>query len=321
MVIANPIYDVVFKRLMENKSSARYLIETLIEEPIEDLQVKPQEFTKTIFSKEEEQQEVQQMLTVYRLDYIATIKTPGGYKKVLIEVQKAHHLVDAMRFRNYLGDQYKKEDDVQSSRGTVTIALPIITIYLLGFRLPNIDSAAVKAAHQYIDLITRKVLTQKNEFIERLTHEAYFVQMPLIDGKLSSRLEKVLSVFEQRYFLNENGALKEYRHDIDEPEIKNMLTILNHAGADPEKRKEIEDEIEAWRIISANMKGREKFLEEQLEIIENDNAKKTLALEEKTRELELKSNEILEKNQALLEKDKALEMLRLEMEALRRNMK
>ena len=37
MLIANPIYDSVFKRLMENKRSARFFIETLTGEKIEKL--------------------------------------------------------------------------------------------------------------------------------------------------------------------------------------------------------------------------------------------------------------------------------------------
>jgi hypothetical protein len=45
MIIANPIYDVVFKRLMENERAAKFFIGTLIGETIESLEAKPQEFT------------------------------------------------------------------------------------------------------------------------------------------------------------------------------------------------------------------------------------------------------------------------------------
>jgi hypothetical protein len=40
MVIANPIYDVVFKKLMENDSIAKFFIGTILEQNIEDLKVK-----------------------------------------------------------------------------------------------------------------------------------------------------------------------------------------------------------------------------------------------------------------------------------------
>ena len=45
MVIANPIYDVVFKRLMEDNRIAKFFIGTLLEQVIESVEVQPQEFT------------------------------------------------------------------------------------------------------------------------------------------------------------------------------------------------------------------------------------------------------------------------------------
>jgi hypothetical protein len=45
MVIANPIYDMVFKRLMENRRVARFFIETLIGEQVEEIAMVPQEYT------------------------------------------------------------------------------------------------------------------------------------------------------------------------------------------------------------------------------------------------------------------------------------
>ena len=104
MVIANPIYDVVFKRMMENEKVAKFFIGTLLEQTIETVQIKPQEFTFT---------DELAGISVFRLDFIATIKTDKGeFKKILIEIQKAKNQIDLMRFRNYLAEQYKKEDIV-----------------------------------------------------------------------------------------------------------------------------------------------------------------------------------------------------------------
>ena len=87
MLIANPIYDTVFKRMMENERVAKFFISTLLEQTIEAIEVKPQEFTYT---------DELAGLAVFRLDFIATIKTETGeYKKVLIEIQKAKNPVRA----------------------------------------------------------------------------------------------------------------------------------------------------------------------------------------------------------------------------------
>lgn len=47
MVIANPIYEVVFKKMMGNDKVAKFFIGTLLEQTIETVEVKPQEFTYT----------------------------------------------------------------------------------------------------------------------------------------------------------------------------------------------------------------------------------------------------------------------------------
>ena len=81
MIIANPIYDVVFKKIMENERVAKFFIGTLLEQTIETVEVKPQEFTY-----------IDELagLAVFRLDFIATIKTETGeQKKVLIVAIKS----------------------------------------------------------------------------------------------------------------------------------------------------------------------------------------------------------------------------------------
>jgi hypothetical protein len=106
MVIANPIYDTVFKKLMENERVAKFFVGTLMDEIIEDIKVMPQEFTY---------RNSLDIMTIFRLDFIATIKTKEGtFKKILIEIQKGRNVKDLMRFRNYLAEQYKKEDLIDS---------------------------------------------------------------------------------------------------------------------------------------------------------------------------------------------------------------
>ena len=269
MVIANPIYDVVFKQLMQETRIAKFFIETLIEETIEELEPKPQEFKRKWEVKDEIDPEILKTFTVYRLDYIATIKTASGaYKKVLIEVQKARNSIDVSRFRNYLADQYKLEDEVDTPQGRQKKALPIITIYLLGFKLANIPSAAVKISRNYFDLISRTVIDTPNEFIEQLTHDTYVVQMERIDSKLNTRLEQLLSIFEQRYFLDGKGVIKDYTHQPEDPHVKKMLDILHYAGSTPEGRKDIEEEIELWRTIEGG--NRNQFLAMNDKIIEQE---------------------------------------------------
>ncbi|MBF0546459.1 MAG: hypothetical protein HQM08_18580 [Candidatus Riflebacteria bacterium] len=313
MIIANPIYDVVFKRLMEDKKIARFFIETLIGETITDIQVKPQEFTFYREIKETDDprklEEIREKiyglfgLSVYRLDFIATIKTSDNqFKKVLIEIQKAKKAVDLMRFRNYLGDQYKKTDEIETDDGKVQEALPIRTIYLLGFELAEIDTSLVKVERQYIDLIDHKILDQKSPFIEKLSHDCFVVQLPRIKPRLKTRIEKLLSVFEQANFLDNQEIIKDYPYVIDEEVIKSMIDLLHHAGTDPAEKKELEKEQEALRVFEDATKD----LEKQLNEISKKLIEKEIALSEKDKALSEKDKALSEKDKALSEKDKDL---------------
>ena len=51
--IANPLYDVVFKRLMENERISRYFIETFIDEEIESITMVAQESTPVLRAETE----------------------------------------------------------------------------------------------------------------------------------------------------------------------------------------------------------------------------------------------------------------------------
>ena len=259
MVIANPIYDVVFKRLMENEKVAKFFISTLLEQTIETIEVKPQEFTYT-----------NELIgvAIFRLDFIATIKTKSGeVKKVLIEIQKAKNLIDIMRFRNYLALQYGKEDDVQGEK----VILPITTIYILGFKLPEILSPCLKVERNYKDLINNSLIETKSDFIEKLTHDSYVVQVQRITGRYQTKLDKLLSLFEQANFIDDRKIVKDFTHEIDNEDIKLLADILHYSGTDKVERKKLEVEQEAWRTIDAMTENlREKFIKQSEEIAEKD---------------------------------------------------
>ena len=282
MVIANPLYDVVFKKMMENERVAKFFIGTLLEQVIETVEVKPQEFTY-----------VDELagLSVFRLDFVATIKTETGeYKKVLIEIQKAKKQIDLMRsggvpLRNYLAEQYKRKDKINDEN----VVLPITTIYILGFKLPEIESSCIKVERNYKDLIEKRIIDTKSEFVEKLTHDwaanrSFIVQVERISDRYQTKLDKLLSVFEQTNFIDDSRIIKQYNHDGDDEDVKVITDILHYSGIDPIEKKKIEIEQEAWRTVEAMTEDIVKALNE---------SKKALT----------------EKDKALTEKDKLIEEL------------
>jgi hypothetical protein len=292
MLIANPIYDTVFKRMMENERVARFFIGTLLEQTIETVEVKPQEFTYT---------DELAGLAVFRLDFIATIRTQRGeLKKVLIEIQKARNQIDLMRFRRYLGEQYKKEDTVNNEK----TVLPITTIYILGFTLAEIETACIKVERNYRDLINQIVIEKKSEFVEKLTHDCFIVQVNRITDRYQTSLDKLLSVFEQNNFADENKITKEFSHPTDNEDVKILTDILHYSGTNLEERKQIEIEQEAWRTVNAMFEDKEKELLDKIK--------------EKDKTIDEKDKTIDEKDKTIDEKDKTIDEMARQIEELKR---
>lgn len=304
MIIANPIYDVVFKRMMENDRVAKFFIGTLLDQNIETIEVKPQEFTYS---------DDLIGLAVFRLDFIATITTETGEKKkVLIEIQKAKNFFDLMRFRNYLAEQYKKEDLINNTK----VILPITTIYILGFRLPEINTPCLKVERSYVDKTNKIILNTKSDFIEKLTHDSYVVQIDRITTNYQTKLDKLLSIFEQTNFVDDSKIIKEYFYEVDTEEIKITTDILHFSCTNPTERKKIETEVEAWRTFDAltgNIK--EKYTQELLlkDLLINKKeqviSEKEQEISQKEQEISQKKQEISQKEDLIVEKDKIIEEL------------
>ena len=119
MLIANPIYDVVFKYLMEDAKVAKIMLSSIIGESISKLSFLPQEFTTEIDTQSVKKTH-KTGLTVYRLDFSAQIQTPEGQKQVIIELQKAKFPTDIIRFRRYLGEQFNDPRNIISKNGRRT---------------------------------------------------------------------------------------------------------------------------------------------------------------------------------------------------------
>jgi hypothetical protein len=312
MRIANPIYDVVFKYLLEDVEIARELLSTILGEEIVSLDVKPQETTT---------EDAVASISILRFDFKAIIKTQSGeLKKALIELQKAKQIFDAMRFRRYLGDNYRKEDVIFDDSGvSQKVPLPIVTIYFLGFPLDNIKNAIVKISREYRDVITQEVLDVREDFVELLTHDSYLIQLRLLEGKSRTKLEKVLQVFSPE-FQTEDSHQLDFKGDLNEPLVQKIVARLERAMASEEMRDRMDLEDEIDRIFE---RGLTKLAAEKDKIIaakdeELEAQKQELEAERQKAEVERQKAEA-ERQKAEAERQKAETLLR-ELEELRKQM-
>lgn len=230
MKVANPIYDSVFKYLLADNHVAKVLISNILDIQINTLHLEPTE----INYKDEERN-----FTIFRIDFKATITLEKNEKQVvLIEIQKAKLNTDIVRFRKYLGSQYT--DPNNSYPNQPEKAIPIYTIYFLGHNLDHsTQSPIINVNREYIDNYSKQKLTEKEEFIECLTHNSVVVQIPLFKIYRRNKLEKLLSIFE---------ASTNHEVEIEELEDEDYQLVsrrLLKANADNAIRKQmdVEDEI------------------------------------------------------------------------------
>jgi tetrahydromethanopterin S-methyltransferase subunit G len=287
MLIANPIYDVFFKFLMEDTEVAKKLLSTIIGENIVALEMNPQKTTIQV---------PKYYLSVIRMDFKATIQLENSsYKNILIELQKGKYAFDIARFRKYLGENYAKEDRIRDEQGVErTASLPIITIYFLGFRLDNIPTPVVKANHQYYDVINEKALDVKNDFIEQLIHDCFVVQIPRLTVNQQSKIENMLLVFNQQFVLSEDPKkLVIPQQLVEDQDVKLVTERLSKPllSEDMLRQADVEEDIEEkLDDLNRKIEEKEQVIHQQDQMLEE----KDQMLEEKDQMLEAKDREIAE---------------------------
>ena len=180
------------------------------------------------------------------------------------------------------------------------VILLITTIYILGFILPEIKESCIKVERNCKDLISKKIINVKSDwaalrFVEKLTHDSYIVQVRRITNRYQTKLDKLLSVFEQTNFLDSTQITKEFKHDTDIEEVKIITDILHYSGTDPVEKKKLEIEQEAWRTVYA---------------LTGDLRDKAERADKLLQELNESKQELNEKEKALTEKDLIIEELK-----------
>ena len=186
--VANPIYDIVFKYLMEDERIARTILSALLQKDIVKVEVRPHEYSNT----------KRDTLSVFRIDFGATIREADGSEHlILIELQKTWLPTETLRFRQYLGVQYESPRNIVSDSDD-QYAIPMVAVYLLGHKVGDIEEPVLYVRHRSYDYNGQEVTKGlPNPFIDSLTHDSIIVQIPRLHGKINNRLDEVLSIFDQ----------------------------------------------------------------------------------------------------------------------------
>jgi len=242
MQIVNPIYDQVFKYLMDNNVLAKKILSVILEQNVTELSYQ---------SNEAIVQMDKHGMSALRMDFRAIVTTNEDEKQTLIiELQKSKRIDPIIRFRRYLGDAYMKTEIVKNAKGEdIEVAYPIVGIYILGYPIIEYDVPALLINNVVYDAITKKELDKKGDFVKLLTHRSYvlFTKCKHLKTSRKTKLEMFLGLFDRG-----TKTDNKYIRDIDESEIgddillQEIANYLHSPTQDPQfiRKLAIEDEID-----------------------------------------------------------------------------
>ena len=281
--VANPIYDSVFKFLMEDERIARTVLSALLKKEILSVEMRRHEHPNI----------TRDNISMFRIDFAAKVReSDGTVRLTLIELQKTWLDTETLRFRRYLAAQYNAEENMVKEGELSGYAVPMVAVYLLGHRIGDISNPVVYVNHQALDYDGNEVQNgMKDPFISSLVHDSIIVQIPLLHGKINNKLDKVLSVFDQSQRDSKNQQIVclnvgNYENDSDMMRIVHRLGL---AAMSAEVRQEMNDEDEFYSVIEARdtqvMKQSKIISEQKTQISEQ----KTQISEQKTQISEQKT--------------------------------
>ena len=262
MQIANPLYDTVFKYLLDDEGVAELFLSALLQKKIKLVRYNSPEMLRNREQSEAVEDKTKQkdlpFFSVLRLDFSAQIQhADGTLETILIEVQKASNASDLMRFRRYLGLQMQSKQNAIEDKNGVLQPLRLYPIYFLGEGLPDIKGhGAVKVERSCYDAFTNERLDIKDNFIEKLTHDALIICANELHSEHATGLQKLLSIFnlasqfKYAHFLiiNEDDYPEEYRP---------IIRRLQKASETANVRRYMDDEDDYLTQLVSAERGRD----------------------------------------------------------------
>lgn len=266
--VANPIYDTVFKYLLEDQRIAKTILSALLKKEVVSVKPRPHEYT----NKERNN------ISMFRIDFGAEVlEDDGTTKLVLIELQKTWLETETLRFRQYLGTHYADPNNLLKEDNPEGYAIPMIAVYVLGHRVGDIEEPVLYVNHNSYDyngnIVTKGL---PNQFVDSLVHSSIIVQIPLLRGQLNNRLDKILSVFDQKKKDKDNQQvinIDEACYE-DDSDMMYIIDRLIKASCNAKVRKEMTVEDEFFSVIenrdTAIMMRDKKIAEQDTKIAEQD---------------------------------------------------
>ena len=258
--IANPIYDAAFKYLMDEPRVARTLIAAVLKIKKSDiLELTPDRNEISIYKQDD--------IRACRLDFTVRIKTKSEVKSIYVELQKAWSKNEMQRFRSYLAAQYNRASNV----GEDNYPLPILSIYILGENVDNLDEAVTYITRHYYNQDGVEINKDcPSWFVECLSHDMVVIQVPKIKARPDSTLDNLLTFFDQRKKVPNYNQLINYNivdYDIPDVDLFDDMNYfarrLESAFVSEEVRIQMCLEDKAYETYYGKINAEEKLVEQE----------------------------------------------------------
>ena len=242
--VANPLYDAVFKYLMEDNRISKTILSALLKKKVIDVKIRRNEYANLTR---------RESISMFRIDFAATVLDEDNQPHLmLIELQKTWLPTETLRFRRYLALQYNNEENMRKEEHG-KYAIPMVAIYLLGHCVGEIEEPVIYVNHHAYNYDGKKVEAGiPDPFVESLQHDRIIVQIPLLHGRVNNRLEKVLCLFDQTNVADNKKVIKvddkQFEGDND---MEYIVRRLQSAAADPDMRYQMNAEDEFFKELEA----------------------------------------------------------------------
>ena len=326
IIISNPIYDEVFRYLMDDLESAKIIISTILNQTI--LNLKPLSNDLVYLHNNKQVADKNTSIALMRLYYAAEILNKDSTKElVTIELQKAKLKTDEIRFRKYIAENLKKTEKIISDEIDPKTNLPrviektyrFIPIFILNFEIETeICDLTIQTYRNIHGVFTGKQLQEQNGFLNNLMYNLIVVQIPyinkikesdLLNDKHKLALYKLFQLFNQSNPADiENHSLYINEDEIPVEYARIVHRLANVNANDPQLYQKLILEDTALKEI----------LEMQSDIYyyKENNQKQKLTIDEKNKTIDEKNKTIDEKNNIIDEQNKLIADLKNQIKKL-----
>jgi hypothetical protein len=130
------------------------------------------------------------------------------------------------------------------------VSYPVISIYILGYKLDDIPYMAVTVNHKIINSVNKETLLLESEFISQLNHRSHILQVRRLPENRISKLEQFMTLFNQAWITDQRYILdlldvpegfEEIDMIFDQQENKYLKQIEEAKQREDFAKKEIEE--------------------------------------------------------------------------------